>query len=549
MPILISVHVLLPCSLVPPTAVLLTTLRLQDGHTEVVELLLSKGADVDSRLDTGQTALLLASEKGQIATVEVLLRHGADMHGNNNEGFSALLLASYHGHTTIVRMLLDAGADIHFRVGSGHSALHVAAQNGYTETVELLLGRGADVQATSETGHTALMVAAQSGATSTVEMLVDVGADVDAELGEGHTALMFSTQAGRIETVAMLLGKGANIDAKLSNGATALMFAVETANVQMVELLLGAGANIYVVAKDGNTALAHAQANKLSEIETLLHKAKAAEEPGYPLPTTPYPSPLPTTHRIPSPAAPGVSWCRFFASIGNLFGQFSSRPKPSAATTRAKPESALKTQLESELAQAEAAFVAGKAALSAAEAEAEAAGISADAPDENAAAIEDVGTPARLVDAVRGYGQWGWRASSVATGNGAPPEKERRKERKKAEKAGTPAATPGNKCDSTALKLWHARAGACVAECPDDTSSDDEDICWQLEDSPMTKWLEERRLKKFARLFFDEAITFGVLVQMSDEELKGIGVKKFGERKKLRKGIASRVRQTDRDEL
>jgi ankyrin repeat protein len=46
------------------------------GHFEVVRWLVDRGADLDQRHETGQTALYEASEKGQTAVVRLLLRGG-----------------------------------------------------------------------------------------------------------------------------------------------------------------------------------------------------------------------------------------------------------------------------------------------------------------------------------------------------------------------------------------------------------------------------------------------------------------------------------------
>jgi 26S proteasome non-ATPase regulatory subunit 10 len=43
----------------------------------LVELLITKGADVDAKANEGKTSLLLAMEKGHTEIVELLCKHGA----------------------------------------------------------------------------------------------------------------------------------------------------------------------------------------------------------------------------------------------------------------------------------------------------------------------------------------------------------------------------------------------------------------------------------------------------------------------------------------
>ncbi|KNC69297.1 hypothetical protein SARC_18195, partial [Sphaeroforma arctica JP610] len=57
----------------------------QNGHKDVVELLLAKGADInvknnDSLQQFGRTSLYVASENGHKDVVELLLAKGADIH-------------------------------------------------------------------------------------------------------------------------------------------------------------------------------------------------------------------------------------------------------------------------------------------------------------------------------------------------------------------------------------------------------------------------------------------------------------------------------------
>lgn len=92
------------------------------GHTELVELLLRQGADVNAftRPDpaTGivtMTPLMAAAMNGHADVVELLLRHGADLSAETGEtalypaGVTALYLAAVKGHDNVVAVLDAAG--------------------------------------------------------------------------------------------------------------------------------------------------------------------------------------------------------------------------------------------------------------------------------------------------------------------------------------------------------------------------------------------------------------------------------------------------------
>ena len=115
-----------------------------NGHTDIVEMLLKAGADVDARNKYGYTALIEASWGSHIDIVRMLLKAGADVNAQNHFGYTALIEASINGNTTdIVEMLLDAGADVNVRDISGQTALMNAMRKDHIGKIELLRERGA----------------------------------------------------------------------------------------------------------------------------------------------------------------------------------------------------------------------------------------------------------------------------------------------------------------------------------------------------------------------------------------------------------------------
>lgn len=84
------------------------------GYVEVGRVLLDKGADVNappvpSSRDTGLT---IAADKGHCRFVELLLTRGAQVEVKNKKGNSPLWLAANGGHLNVVELLFNAGADI-----------------------------------------------------------------------------------------------------------------------------------------------------------------------------------------------------------------------------------------------------------------------------------------------------------------------------------------------------------------------------------------------------------------------------------------------------
>jgi ankyrin repeat protein/GNAT superfamily N-acetyltransferase len=80
-----------------------------DGRPDAVEILLGLGLPVDTRAESGGTALHAAARHGHAGTVKLLLAHGADPGKRSSDGTSALDLAADRGR--VVELLAAAGTD------------------------------------------------------------------------------------------------------------------------------------------------------------------------------------------------------------------------------------------------------------------------------------------------------------------------------------------------------------------------------------------------------------------------------------------------------
>src|SRR3989338_8473871 len=80
-------------------------------YVQVLSLFLSKGASVDSRNRSGETALHYAILKGNLAGLRFLIQHGADVNATNKLGETPLHYAVRQKQKESVLALLDANAD------------------------------------------------------------------------------------------------------------------------------------------------------------------------------------------------------------------------------------------------------------------------------------------------------------------------------------------------------------------------------------------------------------------------------------------------------
>ena len=111
---------------------------------ESVRILLNAGVEIEARAKaTGNSALLFAAIEGHTNIVQMLLDRNANIDARNNNGESALMLAAARGRPDVVRLLLQRGADISVKDKFENTALHNAEKHGGPEVTQLLQSAGA----------------------------------------------------------------------------------------------------------------------------------------------------------------------------------------------------------------------------------------------------------------------------------------------------------------------------------------------------------------------------------------------------------------------
>ena len=84
----------------------------ETGCLEVIQYLFDHGAEINSRNSVGETALSIASSRGQYQSILVLLELGAEMNTIDSRNYSPLLLSMMREHIDIVKTLIIHGADV-----------------------------------------------------------------------------------------------------------------------------------------------------------------------------------------------------------------------------------------------------------------------------------------------------------------------------------------------------------------------------------------------------------------------------------------------------
>ena len=116
-------------------------------------------ADINAVIANATTPLMKASHSGEGEVVRLLITAGAQVNTRNADGNNALWLACVGDHLDIIDALVEAGIDIDNRNDNGATTLMYAASSGKADIVERLLARGADIAPETLDGFSALDLA------------------------------------------------------------------------------------------------------------------------------------------------------------------------------------------------------------------------------------------------------------------------------------------------------------------------------------------------------------------------------------------------------
>ena len=228
------------------------------GNIDAVNVLLKAGADPDITDANGNTCIHLSMyEVWKRKVLQTLIDHGANVNATDKDCQTALVVASDKGNTDAINVLLTAGADPNIADANGNTCLHFAVHQGCNkEVVQMIIDHGAHVNIANKNGLTALMIACERGNIDVINVLLEAGSDPDITDASGNTCLQCSVLQGcSIEVLQTIIDHGAQVNATNKNGQTALMMASDCGYLNGINMLLRAGADPNVINANGSTCL------------------------------------------------------------------------------------------------------------------------------------------------------------------------------------------------------------------------------------------------------------------------------------------------------
>src|SRR5207247_3810377 len=114
-----------------------------NGNREAVRALLRDGADVNTALGDGMTALHYAATRHDVELAKMLLYAGANVKATTRiGGYTPLLIASREGDAPMIDALLAGGADPNSATTNTATALMLVSSSGKVDAVKTLIAHG-----------------------------------------------------------------------------------------------------------------------------------------------------------------------------------------------------------------------------------------------------------------------------------------------------------------------------------------------------------------------------------------------------------------------
>ncbi|KAF9673681.1 hypothetical protein SADUNF_Sadunf10G0049500 [Salix dunnii] len=270
------------------------------GTPKVLEQLIFACCDLNSRTDSGETAVMICARYRQEECLKVLVLAGADLGLVNSAGLSASSIArsakwALGFQQTVIDVIRDGKSakssnaavfsplkcvvqanavealkklielsyiDLDEQDDNGFSAAMTATANGYIEAFRLLVYAGANITLQNKFGDTAISLAKLNQHDEAIENVM-----IECALNEGYNysagihALHCAARRGDLDLVCMLANKGYDVNASDGDGYTPLMLAATGGHGRVCELLISSAAQCDIENERGETALSLATKN------------------------------------------------------------------------------------------------------------------------------------------------------------------------------------------------------------------------------------------------------------------------------------------------
>ncbi|KAK0067730.1 ankyrin repeat protein [Biomphalaria pfeifferi] len=269
---------------------------IESGSKKILNFLISKGADVNSKIlkrsPNSSTQALnfvyplhLCVANENLDLIKELVQSGADVNIVDANGDTPLFHACAKNSLGIINYLLTNGAKINAQNNFGKTPIFVAVEKKQLELVNVLLEHGADINICDEAKDTLVSKAIKCQSSDIVTLLLNRGADTNAITKDGDTilTLLLKTLKNSFERekgeniFKSSLQQTVDINRKDVHGNTALIIACKPEYTWLgaARLLLEQGADVNIINDRNESALSVTLSKGDLDLTKLLLENKA----------------------------------------------------------------------------------------------------------------------------------------------------------------------------------------------------------------------------------------------------------------------------------
>eukprot|EP01124_Arcella_intermedia_P010748 TRINITY_DN17283_c0_g1_i1.p1 TRINITY_DN17283_c0_g1~~TRINITY_DN17283_c0_g1_i1.p1 ORF type:complete len:911 (-),score=204.54 TRINITY_DN17283_c0_g1_i1:24-2756(-) len=238
------------------------------GFSDVVQfLVLRGGVPIDPLNNKQETPLMKACKKGHADIASFLLQKSASISLISSKNMNAIQYAKTYQHDKIVKQILDT---------YGSKLSSCCQQNNLKKVKEFLADKGLSdpdtfqhvIEWKNDVGETALCEAAKSGKGNIAKYLLQKKANIDTTTKDNDTPLIIACRRGRAKIVSILIDHKASIDPTKNP----LLLVIEKGHLEVLKILVqGIDVNGYI---NGQSLLHYASKTKHSKLIQFLIEAK-----------------------------------------------------------------------------------------------------------------------------------------------------------------------------------------------------------------------------------------------------------------------------------
>ena len=220
-----------------------------DNDVRRARTLIRRGANVNAKDQTEQSAYLIATSEGYLDLLNLTLQHGADVDSKDSFNGTGLIRAADRGHAHIAGRLIQADVEIDHVNNLGWTALHEAIILGdgsrrYVDTVRVLVAAGADVRLASRRDQVTPLAHARAKGFDEIAEVLKAALDSKKPSKQAATRqLLAAAEDGDATAVAVALRAGADLEARDDRERTPLLLAVTENHLSVARLLIYLGAD------------------------------------------------------------------------------------------------------------------------------------------------------------------------------------------------------------------------------------------------------------------------------------------------------------------